>query len=329
LAHKFEEKFDMGICLQVLEHLEDPKIFVKKIFDLCNTVIISVPYKWPEDSCEHHIHDEIDEKKLFEWTSKIPIEANIVDNRLIVLYKQPKKVLIVVISDTEIGSECMDAILNQDYPNFTTLTSIVKPDPNKLREENIIINRNIVRKKALKTDANYFFLVDSDVILPKNALSNLMIQLEQPILDTRRFQHLEKMFGKIENKKKHIIGGWYKLTEDTWSPSRWVADNTLVSLKAVEPSVVVVDKIALGCIVMSKEVLKKIKFRTGHDLVINGDTHPCMCATFGIDAQDAGYTLYMDGSVICQHLKQLKNDYVECFPDNIQNLNPEKIEMFV
>src|SRR6185295_17082749 len=160
--------------------------------------------------------------------------------------------------------------------------------------------------------------------IPKNAVSNLMRQLEQPPINLDNFKALEKTFGKLEApKKKHIIGGWYKLLNKhgkiptLWSPSRWIADNVLVSLMYVEKSVVRVDKIASGCIMMSREVLEKIPWRTGATIKVNEEdgkfSCPCMCAMFGIDAQDLGYELWMDGSVVCQHLSVPDSIIAKCW----------------
>jgi hypothetical protein len=85
-----DRKYDVALCLQVLEHLDKPKEFVKKLFETAPYVLISVPYKWPKGSCKYHLQDPIDEKKIFSWTEKTPIEKHIItDNgkrRMICLY---------------------------------------------------------------------------------------------------------------------------------------------------------------------------------------------------------------------------------------------------
>jgi hypothetical protein len=60
--------FDLVLCLQVLEHLEQPEIFTQKLLRSGKTIIISVPFEWPKEFCKWHKQDPIDEKKLFSWT---------------------------------------------------------------------------------------------------------------------------------------------------------------------------------------------------------------------------------------------------------------------
>lgn len=91
---KTEEKYDIVLCMQVLEHLEDNQIFlfIEKLFSLTDHVIISVPYKWRKDWCKFHKQDPIDHAKLKLWTNRRPFESFLVkDNkteRLICYYKK-------------------------------------------------------------------------------------------------------------------------------------------------------------------------------------------------------------------------------------------------
>jgi hypothetical protein len=83
LAFQPEQPFDLVLCLQVLEHLDDPRRFAQKLFDTGRVVIVSVPYQWPQGFCLEHPQDPIDEQKLMGWTQQAPIEKAIVtDDRL-------------------------------------------------------------------------------------------------------------------------------------------------------------------------------------------------------------------------------------------------------
>lgn len=72
--YEIVNKFDLVLCLQVLEHLENPKEFTLKLFSLGKHVIISVPYKWKEDQSIYHLQDPVDEEKLKSWTETDPDE---------------------------------------------------------------------------------------------------------------------------------------------------------------------------------------------------------------------------------------------------------------
>jgi len=74
---EYENEFDICLCLQTLEHLDNPK----KAFEIIhkssrNYTIISLPYKWEE--FKYHIHHHIDEKVIKEWTNIDPIDSVII-----------------------------------------------------------------------------------------------------------------------------------------------------------------------------------------------------------------------------------------------------------
>jgi hypothetical protein len=81
--------FDLVLCLQTLEHLNDPRPFARKLLETGKTVIISVPYKWPAGTYAGHKQDPVDEAKLKSWTGQDPIETVIARNgrkRLIAVF---------------------------------------------------------------------------------------------------------------------------------------------------------------------------------------------------------------------------------------------------
>jgi Methyltransferase domain len=86
-----EERFDLILCLQVLEHLERPEVFARKLLAAGQTTIISVPNEWPGWVTEEHVHDPVDDSKLRAWTGRDPTETSIVEDlemeRLIAVYR--------------------------------------------------------------------------------------------------------------------------------------------------------------------------------------------------------------------------------------------------
>lgn len=79
-----QQKYDLAICLQVLEHVPKAGAFARKLFNIADSVLISVPYKWPEGDCKYHIHDPVDEEKLEKWTDRSPDYSVVVQEPLIV-----------------------------------------------------------------------------------------------------------------------------------------------------------------------------------------------------------------------------------------------------
>lgn len=67
-----DKHYEIVTCLQVLEHITDAKSFAKKLLELGKTLIVTVPYKWKEDKTASHIHDPVDEQKMFDWFGREP-----------------------------------------------------------------------------------------------------------------------------------------------------------------------------------------------------------------------------------------------------------------
>ena len=65
-------------CFQVLEHIPEPRAFTQRLFDLGKTVVIAVPYLWPEGRTNNHIHDPVDRGKLKSWTGRSPNYSTII-----------------------------------------------------------------------------------------------------------------------------------------------------------------------------------------------------------------------------------------------------------
>ena len=97
MAHEFDKKYDVLTCLQVLEHVPDVVPFARRLLEIANTVVISVPFMWGENAVSDHIHDPIDRKKLRRWMGRGPNYAVVVEEpfrkakRLIAVYDQDPK----------------------------------------------------------------------------------------------------------------------------------------------------------------------------------------------------------------------------------------------
>jgi hypothetical protein len=90
MEYKPPSKFDLVMCCQVLEHVEEPRAFCAKLKELGSNLIISVPYKW-SGRAPGHINDPVDEQKLLRWMGVQPNNAQVVyepfrEGRLIAYY---------------------------------------------------------------------------------------------------------------------------------------------------------------------------------------------------------------------------------------------------
>jgi hypothetical protein len=85
-----EEKYDVALCCQVLEHVPDPRAFCEKLKNISRRLIITVPYKW-QGYTPGHIHDPVDEVKLDGWMGCKPNFSQVIyepfrEARLIAYY---------------------------------------------------------------------------------------------------------------------------------------------------------------------------------------------------------------------------------------------------
>lgn len=210
------------------------------------------------------------------------------------------KILVIVITKDYVRPDCWDSILSQDYPDFSMMVHVEKPVVQDVPIENRDIkqmyltyincshNRESARKIALASDAEKFFFVDSDIILPKNAMSELA---KQPF---------------------DVIGGYYKIRNDNrYASGRWVDNNVFINLFSVEPSITKVDSIGMGCAMFSRKALSDIYFRHGTDVLCKGfvkgnfvDMIIGECGSIGNMLAEKGYQPYMNGSVVCGHLQR-------------------------
>jgi hypothetical protein len=68
-----KRNYDVATCMQVLEHVENPDVFVHKLLKMAKHVFISVPYKEPMAYLhEGHINGMICEETLHHWTGRKP-----------------------------------------------------------------------------------------------------------------------------------------------------------------------------------------------------------------------------------------------------------------
>jgi len=91
MEYDFDREYDILTCLQVLEHVPKAGVFARRLLEIAQTVIISVPYKWKPEAVSDHIHDPIDAKKLRRWMGRKPNYAIVVQEP----FRTPKRLIAV------------------------------------------------------------------------------------------------------------------------------------------------------------------------------------------------------------------------------------------
>ena len=74
-------RFDVITCLQVLEHLDNPTKACRRMAELSDHLIVSVPFKWDPATTRKagHVQDPVSIKKLNRWMGKKPVDRTIVN----------------------------------------------------------------------------------------------------------------------------------------------------------------------------------------------------------------------------------------------------------
>lgn len=124
------KKYDLLLCNQVLEHVPQPELFMKKLISSAKTSIISVPFKWGNcgkgDGC-NHITDGITLEKLLQWSAPHkPIHSGVIrekvnfkySRRIILVYEVSETVVATspdkeIIQEIEGGGDASGEILNE------------------------------------------------------------------------------------------------------------------------------------------------------------------------------------------------------------------------
>jgi hypothetical protein len=187
-----------------------------------------------------------------------------------------------------------------DYPNFDVLIvdnsktddyfkkikklglPVVKGPYNESARQRIIDSRNIIRQKVLDEGYDYFLSLEQDVVPPKDVIQRL-----------------------LNHDKKIVTGVYfsYQTNNDVtllvpllWKKVKGEEVRFMLEKEVLEPKLMEVGACGLGCILIHRSVLEKVKFR--YDKEDKGFDDMWFCK----DASDAGFKIFADTSVKCKHL---------------------------
>lgn len=83
LAWEVGRKFDCIMCLQMLEHVPNPRDFIARMLGMLSkggSIIITVPYMWEAGIEPQHMQDPVDFQKIVSWLPSgiVPNESHII-----------------------------------------------------------------------------------------------------------------------------------------------------------------------------------------------------------------------------------------------------------
>lgn len=153
--------------------------------------------------------------------------------------------------------------LKELLPNETVTKLDVSPDPKEtLFQRNVTESVNLLRDEFLKSDKDYFLIIESDIIPPKNFLSLFKEAIE-----------------KLKDENWGIIGGLYY---DGFHD---------FTLKGIQKK----SHILSGCTIYKRELIEKYKFRYDPD-----NLGPFPDAWICVDSGKE-YSLWDNHDIVCTH----------------------------
>ncbi|MBI2508198.1 glycosyltransferase [Candidatus Woesearchaeota archaeon] len=149
--------------------------------------------------------------------------------------------------------------------------------------ERIITSRNILRQKVLDGNYDYFLSLEQDVIPPKDVIERLL-QHKKRVVTGVYFNYI--------NTKKGV-----ELAPVVWSKVNLEKEERyFLKPSELNRGLIKIAMSGVGCILMHRSVLEKIKFRYEKQYPAFDDIF------FGLDCRDNKIEIYADTNMICRHL---------------------------
>lgn len=188
-----------------------------------------------------------------------------------------KKILVAVPTYRYIEPETFKSIYDLDVPDGYEIE--FKP----FLGDQIDKIRNLISEWAKNYD--YLFSVDSDIVLPKNTLSNFLAA-DKPIISGLYIQRIQNTHT-LEIYMDTPNGGTTNI------PYELIKDRGIVEVAGC----------GFGCVLVKSEVFRKIPYphfeyhvALNHRDTVSEDTDFC------IKARKAGFTIWADSSIMCDHI---------------------------
>jgi hypothetical protein len=200
----------------------------------------------------------------------------------------------VVLADNSRGDEYTYQIKKRD------LDAVKAPHTINVYER-IVTSRNILRQKVLEEGYDYFLSLEQDVIPPLDVIERLIRHGKDVVSGIYYKLYPVKVRGRdgVVRDKKTLLPLVFTTAADHNKMHicypKDVEGDHFFQIRAC----------GLGCVLISKKVLEKVKFR--YDAAKNTFDDFLFCN----DAVEKGFHLYVDTSVKCKHLFLQKGEVFE------------------
>ena len=199
-------------------------------------------------------------------------------------------------------NEYVNSIKNLSYKNYDILLvdnsendkyfnkikslgiNVIKSKFYENARDRIAESRNIIRQYALDNNYDYFFSLEQDVIPPRDIIERLLSHKKDAVCGV----YFAVNFYKGKNQLMPLV--WVDFDKET-KKMFYIDKERLWSNKLIE-----VATSGLGCMLIHRRILEKIKFR--YDKGDEGFDDMWFCK----DLRENGIKLYCDTSLKCKHL---------------------------
>lgn len=187
----------------------------------------------------------------------------------------------------------VDNSSSKDYFNeFSKQVPMIKTERIENLRELVARDRNLIRDKILKENYDYFLSLEIDVIPPFDLIEKLLSH-KKDIVSGVYYKDYEVNITKAGiplRKAKTILPLLWKAVDS--ENVRQLTSKEVEGNKLLEVAIS-----GLGCLLIHRSVLEKVKFRVNLK-----ESSACDDVWFCHDAIKQGFKIYADTSVKCKHL---------------------------
>jgi len=210
-------------------------------------------------------------------------------HRLVHLTYPTYDILIVDNSENDSYVQRIKETLKKFTKHRNITWDVVKDDHLPHVKDRIVHSRNLIREKALKEGYDYFFSLEQDVIPPPDVIERLLSH-DKKVITGIYFKEAAMLNTTTRRKEIVPLPIIYKDVEHK-------EELAYIDLDELENNKLLkIVGCGVGCLLIAKDVLKKITFRYDKRFPAFDDMYFCS------DLEQQHIPLYADTTIICRHL---------------------------